>query len=96
MEYSKIKKREELVSALKAKIEENRMLKKELEIVKEILQGKRGPMRDIVLLNASAAIYVGGKANNIKEGIELAKESIDSGKAYKKLNEFIEATLKWA
>jgi len=53
-------------------------------------------MRDIVLLNASAAIYVGGKANNIKEGIELAKESIDSGKAYKKLNEFIEATLKWA
>ena len=65
---------------------------KSAEIVRNILQGQKGPMRDIVLLNAGAAIYVGGKAKSIKEGIELAKESIDSGKAYKKLNEFIEAT----
>ena len=65
---------------------------KSAEIVRNILQGQKGPMRDIVLLNAWATIYVGGKAKRIKEGIELAKESIDSGKAYKKLNEFIEAT----
>jgi anthranilate phosphoribosyltransferase len=65
---------------------------KSAEIVRNILQGQKGLMRDIVLLNAGAAIYVGGKAKSIKDGIELAKESIDSGKAYKKLNEFIEAT----
>lgn len=65
---------------------------KSAEIARNILQGQKGPMRDIVLLNAGAATYVGGKAKSIKEGIELAKESIDNGKAYKKLNEFIEAT----
>lgn len=67
---------------------------KSAKIAKDILEGKKGPMRDIVLLNAGAAIYVGNKAKNIREGIELAKESIDSGNAYRKLNEFIQATNK--
>ncbi len=56
------------------------------EIAKRILTGKEhGPRRDMVLLNAGAAIYVGGLAGSIKEGIEKARDSIDSGRAYDKL-----------
>lgn len=51
------------------------------EITKSILQGEKGAKRDIVLLNAGAAIYIAGKAASIQEGIELARQSIDSGKA---------------
>ncbi len=51
----------------------------------EILKGKLGPKRDIVVLNAAAAIYVADKAVSLKEGIGLAKDSIDSGKALGKL-----------
>lgn len=47
-----------------------------------------GPRRDIVLLNAAAGILVGGKAENLGEGIEAAKDAIDSGGAYRKLEEF--------
>jgi anthranilate phosphoribosyltransferase len=50
-------------------------------IVTAILDGAEGPRRDIVLYNAAAAIYVGGKASGIAEGIALAAESIDSGAA---------------
>ena len=57
------------------------------KIVIDILEGKeKGAKRDIVLLNAGAAIYAAGKADSIKEGIEIAKKSIDSGKALEKLN----------
>lgn len=56
------------------------------QIALKILRGEKGPKRDIVLLNASAAIVAGGKASDIKEGIKLAEESIDSGKAMQKLN----------
>jgi len=55
------------------------------KILGEILKGKAGPKRDIVLLNAGAAIYVADKAGSIQEGIELARESIDSKKALEKL-----------
>jgi len=41
--------------------------------------------RDIVLVNAAAGIIVGGKADDFEEGLELARDSIDSGKAYDKL-----------
>ena len=50
-------------------------------IVEEILEGKQGPRRDIVLLNAGAAIMVAGKAESLQEGIALAESVIDSGKA---------------
>ena len=53
-----------------------------------ILKGEQGPKTDIVLLNAGAAIYVGGKAKDIAEGIEIACEMIASGAALKKLEEF--------
>ncbi len=51
----------------------------------DILKGEKGPKRDIVLLNSAAAIMAGGKAANLVEGIQLAAESIDSGKALEKL-----------
>jgi anthranilate phosphoribosyltransferase len=54
-------------------------------ILMDILDGKRSPKRDIVLLNAGAAIYVADKAKSIKAGIKLAAEAIDSGRALKKL-----------
>lgn len=59
--------------------------KQNVEIALSILQGERGSRRDIVLLNAGAAIAVGGLAGGIKEAMELATESIDSGAALDKL-----------
>jgi anthranilate phosphoribosyltransferase len=56
-----------------------------VKIAQDVLGGKKGPRRDIVLLNASAAIVAGGKATNLPEGIKLAEDSIDSGEAKKKL-----------
>ncbi len=55
-----------------------------------ILKGDKGPKRNAVLMNAGAALYIGGKAASIKEGIALAAELIDSGKALETLNKFIE------
>lgn len=55
-----------------------------------LLEGKQGPKRDIVLLNAAAAIYVGGKADSIGDGLELARESIDEGAARRKLRAMIQ------
>lgn len=55
------------------------------KIILDILGGKKGPQRDIVVLNAAAAIYAADKAGSIKEGIGLAEGSIDSGAALKKL-----------
>ena len=58
-----------------------------------VLNGKeKGAKRDVVLLNAGAAIFIAGKADSIKKGIELAKESVDSGKALKKLEQLKEWT----
>lgn len=64
------------------------------KIVRSVLSGERGPRRDIVLLNAGAALYVAGAAATIAEGIELAGETIDSGKARKKLDLLIELTTR--
>ena len=54
---------------------------KNAEIIRAILGGKKGPKRDIVLLNAASGIVVGGKAKNLKEGLAKASESVDSGSA---------------
>ncbi|WP_321505964.1 anthranilate phosphoribosyltransferase [uncultured Methanoregula sp.] len=61
-------------------------------ITREILVGERGAGRDIVLMNAGAAIYVGGVAGNLHEGIEQAARSIDSGRACARLDALIDAT----
>ncbi len=63
-----------------------------VRIALDILNGGKGPKRDITVFNAGAAIYVGGKAASLAEGIELAKESIDSGKAIEKLQMLREMT----
>lgn len=55
------------------------------QILRDILNGKLGPQRDIVLLNSAAAIYTADKAKSIKDGVKLAAESIDSKKALNKL-----------
>lgn len=63
------------------------------QITRDILSGKeRGARRDTVLLNAGASLYIGEKASTLAEGIALAAELIDSGKALQKLEAFIEAT----
>ena len=55
-----------------------------------ILNGEKSPKRDAVLLNAGAALYIGQKAQSMKDGVSLAAELIDSGKALEKLRAFIE------
>ncbi|MDD5773265.1 MAG: anthranilate phosphoribosyltransferase [bacterium] len=59
--------------------------KENAEILLSILKGEKGPRRDIVLLNAAFAINACGKVDSIKDGIKIAAESIDSGKALGKL-----------
>ena len=60
------------------------------QITRDILSGKeKGAKLDIVLINAAAALLVDGKARDLKEGIEIAREAIDSGLANKKLEEII-------
>ena len=59
------------------------------EITRAILRGEKGAKRNAVLLNAGASLYIGGKAQSFKDGVALAAELIDSGRANKKLEEFI-------
>lgn len=59
------------------------------EVLLGVLNNQPGPARDIVILNAGAAIYVAGIARDYAEGIAIAREMIESGKAYQKLNELI-------
>ena len=61
-------------------------------IILEVLEGNTGPRRDIVLLNAAAGLVASSNAKDFKAGIELAAESIDSGKAMGKLQRLIEFT----
>jgi anthranilate phosphoribosyltransferase len=66
---------------------------KNAEILRSILSGQeQGPRRDIVLLNAGAALWVAGAASNHEEGISLARESVDSGAASEKLTALVAAT----
>lgn len=61
-------------------------------ITREVLEGVAGPWRDVVLLNAAAALYVAGVATSLKEGVGQARESIDSGRAALKLREMVSFT----
>lgn len=67
---------------------------KNVKITKAVLEGREGPQRDIVVLNAAGAILVGGKANKLANGVELAKQSIDSGAARKKLESLVNLSQK--
>ena len=67
--------------------------KKNAEIIKEILKGDLlGAKKDIVLLNSAAALYINGKTENIKSGLDIVNETIESGKTLKKLEDLIELT----
>ncbi len=62
------------------------------EITIGILKGEKGCKRDAVLMNAGASLYIAGKADSMKDGIALAAELIDSGKAYETLQKMIEVS----
>ncbi|MBD5488956.1 MAG: anthranilate phosphoribosyltransferase [Lachnospiraceae bacterium] len=61
-------------------------------IVLAILKGEKGHKRNAVLMNAGAALYIGGKAETMEDGVRLAAELIDSGKVLETLNKFIEVS----
>ena len=62
------------------------------QITLNILKGEKGFKRDAVLMNAGASLYIAGKADTFKDGIALAAELIDSGKALETLNKVIEVS----
>ena len=62
------------------------------QILREIFDGARGPKRDIVTLNAGAALYVAGLAKTLKEGTQLAAKAIDEGKAKETLAKWVQFT----
>ena len=65
------------------------------KITLAVLNGKQGPQRDIVVMNAACALYTAGKASSLAEGIRLAQESIDSGNALEKLEELKQVTAQY-
>ena len=61
-------------------------------ITREVLAGKKGHKRNAVLLNAGASLYIGAKADSLQDGVKLAENIIDSGKAAALLDKFIEVS----
>jgi anthranilate phosphoribosyltransferase len=66
------------------------------EIIRRILRGETGPRRDIVLVNAAAALVAGGRVQDFKEGVALAAGSVDSGAAARKLTALAELSHRLA
>ncbi len=66
------------------------------QIIRAIFDGERGPRRDIVLLNAAAALVVGTRAHQLREGVELAERSLDTGAAREKLDRLVALSRKLA
>lgn len=64
-------------------------------ILLRVLKGEQGPVHDVVAINAGAAIYLGGKAGDLDQGIERARDSIKSGDALAKLHELITASQRY-
>jgi anthranilate phosphoribosyltransferase len=67
---------------------------KNAEGLLDVLRGKRGPFRDIAVINAAAALIVAGKSADLKEGVALAAKSIDSGEAEGRLDRLIAVSNK--
>src|SRR5205814_10496887 len=59
------------------------------QIIREVLAREAGARREIVLMNACAALVAGGRANDLKEGVQLAAQSIDSGAARERLERLV-------
>jgi anthranilate phosphoribosyltransferase len=66
------------------------------QIIRMLLDGEPGPRRDIVLMNAAAALVAGARARDLKEGVALAARSIDGGAARRKLEDLIALSRKLA
>jgi len=66
--------------------------KENADIVVSVLKGERSPRRDVVLINAAAALVAGSKARDFKSGVKMAAQAIDSGAALDKLLKLIELT----
>jgi anthranilate phosphoribosyltransferase len=66
------------------------------EIIRAVLDGKPGPRRDIVLMNAAAALVAGGRARDLKDGAAVAAQSIDSRAARSKLDALVALTRRLA
>ncbi|MEJ5364632.1 MAG: anthranilate phosphoribosyltransferase [Desulfosoma sp.] len=62
------------------------------KILRSILEGAAGPRRDVVVLNAAAALVAAGSAEDLKEGVRLAEQSLDSGAARAKLDALVRFT----
>ncbi len=62
------------------------------KIVREVLGGAQGAYRDIVLINAAASLYAADRCEDLREGVQLAAQAIDSGAALRKLQELIDYT----
>jgi anthranilate phosphoribosyltransferase len=62
------------------------------EITMKVLQGEKGPRRDIVLMNAAATLVVAGRTEDLREGAAIAGEAIDSGAGLRKLREIVEVS----
>jgi anthranilate phosphoribosyltransferase len=67
-------------------------VKTNAEIIRAILKGEKSPRRDIVLLNAAAALVAAGKAENLSQAVPMAAEAIDSGAAQEKLERLVKFT----
>ncbi len=63
-----------------------------VQCIQRALANEDGPVRDIVLLNAGAALYCAGNAGSVAEGVKQAREAVASGKAQAKLSQFVAAT----
>ncbi|MDP3987563.1 MAG: anthranilate phosphoribosyltransferase [Candidatus Levybacteria bacterium] len=70
--------------------------KQNAQILKEILEGVKNPKRDIVVFNSAFALYAADVCLTIKEGIKIAQDSIDSGRAKKVLENLVKETQKYA
>jgi anthranilate phosphoribosyltransferase len=62
------------------------------QLLRQVLDGEAGPRRDVVLLNAAAAMLAAGRARDWKEGLAMAKESVDDGRAKQALNRLVETS----
>ena len=58
--------------------------------IRAMLQGNQGPLRDIVLLNAAAALLVADKAKTLRDGVALAADAVDSGRAMRVLEALVQ------
>src|SRR5262249_34571393 len=63
--------------------------------LRDVLKGTRGPFRDVAILNAAAALVVAGRAKDLKQGVTLATQSVDSGEANRPLGRLLAVANGW-